>query len=471
MRAFSWATILALTTTFAFTSAAYADTWAVIPVGIGETPSNQTRSIAETSAAALETSGATVLQSAQLSHRVENELSQPLTTAPAELTAEIDQAEQDLAVAVAQRRWADVLSGTRALFDEVRPHLAALERDDAVRTDLSNLCGYRVLAAQRADSTGAAAARECLELLPRFSPDRGLHPPEILELVATTAGQLSSALVIETSADDAPNCAIRVNGTPVGTSPSARVAVPPGSYAVQVECGSETGRVHRAQVGSGDATVEVRASLDAALQSRPVALVYASPSAMNALPGDVAALGHAIGADRILAAVEGPSGVVLRAFEIGEGDAPAHQLREATVGLSSDEGRIRESVARLAATALGNPALPTEPSTRESMSPWGPVVLSVGGAALVAAAIVGGVALSENGQFRTACTDLSACPPSTRPQYDHMRLLAGTTDALLIGGAATAVVGLILTLVLRDVEQLPATVACGMNGCQIQGRF
>ncbi|MBX3275788.1 MAG: PEGA domain-containing protein [Sandaracinaceae bacterium] len=306
--------------------------------------------------------------------------------------------------------------------------------------------------------------------MPRFSPDRGLHRPEVLELVARVGGALPGAIVVESSPDDPPNCTVRVNGVRVGQSPGARVAVPAGTYAVQLECRSEPGRVHRVQVGTGDVSVRVRASLDAALVSRPVSLVYGSSSALSSLPGDVAELGRAVGADRVLAVVEGPSGVALRAFAVSD-SGPARQLRESTLAPGSDDARIRASVAALASSQLGNPAGSRRADTTESIPVYGPILLGIGGAALLAGGIVGGVALNEDAAFRTACPDLTACPPDTQPQFEAMRLLAGASDTLLVAGSITAIVGLILTLTLRESERGVAAAACGARGCALEISF
>lgn len=444
---------------------ARADSWAVIPVGIGEAPS-RALSVAATSAATLETSGATVFQAAQLTHRVENEVSQPFSPAPAELVARLDQLEHDLAVAVAQRRHAEILSATRGLFDELRPHLAAIHRSDDASADLSNLCGYRVFAAQAADRSGEAAARECFELVPRFSPDRGLHRPEVLELVARVGGALPGAIVVESSPDDPPNCTVRVNGVRVGQSPGARVAVPAGAYAVQLECRSEPGRVHRIQVGTGDVSVRVRASLDAALVSRPVSLVYGSSSALSSLPGDVAELGRAVGADRVLAVVEGPSGVALRAFAVPD-SGPARQLRESTLAPGSDDARIRASVAALA--GAGRPG--TAADSRGSISPVGPILLGIGGASLLAGVIVFGVTVAENDALLAMCVE-GVCPTSARPHAQSVETLGLAADITLIGGAVVAATGLALTLLLRDgpAEDSPVAIGCGPTGCGVELR-
>lgn len=456
----------------ALAAPAAADTWAVVPVGLAEAPARAVP-VAEHAAATLQTSGSTVLQSAQLDHRVENALSLPFDpTDPGPLAQQLAQAEEQLAEAVALRRHAEVVAQTDALFAQARERLAALHRQPEASADLANLCGYRVRAfLENRDQAGATeATRQCFALIPGFTPDRGLHTPPVLELVARVRGELEASLVISASPDDPPGCAVRVHGVRVGETPSARVAVPPGAYDVQVECGSAPSRMHRVQASSGETSVRVRASLDAALRSRPVALVYAAPSALASLAGDVADLGRALGADHVLAVVEQPAGVVLRAFEIPDGDEPARQVRE-TFLQQTDEARVRESVAQLA-SALGNPS-PASPSGGGAISPIGPIVLGVGGAAMIAAAIVGGISLAQASSVSSMCADPARCPPSLRPAYEEMRAFSGVADGLFVGGLLVATLGVVLTFTVTDGSGVAAAAACDGRGCAatLRGRF
>ncbi|MCC6877833.1 MAG: hypothetical protein IT378_26215, partial [Sandaracinaceae bacterium] len=357
---------------------------------------------------------------------------------------------------------------TDALFAELEAHLAAVNRDDNARAKLADLCGYRVRAFVEArDTSGAAtAAQTCYRLQAAFTPNRELHPPAILERLDAARSTLGASLVVQTGEDDPAHCAIRVNGVRVGTSPSARVAVPAGTYAVQIECGSTPGRVHRVSVESGEATVRVRGTLDAALQTRPVSLVYASAQAQAALAGDLATLARALGADRVLAVVGGGPSPRLEVYEIPL-TGPATRAR-VTVLERTDEGHVRE-----AARALGNPNLAST-SSGAAISPIGPIVLGVGGAVLVAGVIVGAIALAEDGALGAACPSRVGCPPDLMSRSSSMTALAATADALLVLGAAAAITGLVLTLTLTEGGgEVPATAYCTPDGCgaALWGRF
>lgn len=74
------------------------------------------------------------------------------------------------------------------------------------------------------------------------------------------------------------------------------------------------------------------------------------------------------------------------------------------------------------------------------ISPVGIIVASVGGAALIAGAITGGLALSTAGD----------APSSTGAQADDARMLALVTDILIPVGAVAAVAGVVLMFVLQD---------------------
>ncbi|MCC6877729.1 MAG: hypothetical protein IT378_25695 [Sandaracinaceae bacterium] len=445
---------------------ASADTWAIVPVTTGGAA--PPAEIASVAAASIESTGATVLQAPQLTHRAENELSLPFTAAPAGLIDRLLDAELHVPERIADRRYELAIQQTDALFAELEAHLAAVNRDDHARAKLANLCGYRVRAFVEArDTSGAAtAAQTCYRLQPAFTPNRELHPPAILERLDAARSTLGASLVVQTGEDDPAHCAIRVNGVRVGTSPSARVAVPAGTYAVQVECGSTPGRVHRVSVESGEATLRVRGTLDAALQTGPVSLVYATTEAQATLAGDLAALGRALGADRVLAVVGGGPSPRLEVYEVPL-TGPATRAR-VTVLERTDEGHVRE-----AARALGNPSLAAAPAG-SSVSPIGPLMLGAGGAVLVAGVLVGAIALAEDGALGAACPSRLDCAPELMSRSATMTALAATADVLLTVGAAAAITGLVLTLTLTEGGgDVPATAYCTPDGCgaAVRGRF
>jgi tetratricopeptide (TPR) repeat protein len=120
----------------------------------------------------------------------------------------------------------------------------------------------------------------------------------------------------------------------------------------------------------------------------------------------------------------------------------------------------------LAETAPSSGAMATTSST----SPIGPIVLGLGAATLIAAAITGGVVVAEDAALTAMCSD-GACPGAARSHANGIEALANATDALWIGGAVVGVTGLILTLVLRDESPAPPVAAsCSEKGCSLQVR-
>lgn len=101
--------------------------------------------------------------------------------------------------------------------------------------------------------------------------------------------------------------------------------------------------------------------------------------------------------------------------------------------------------------------------------PIGPILMAVGGAALVAGAIIGGYGLAERGDVLAQCTDTS-CPPEVEGRAADLETLGIAADALLWPGVAIAAAGLVLTLVLTE-EGGGTEVACGPLGCSVRGTF
>lgn len=109
----------------------------------------------------------------------------------------------------------------------------------------------------------------------------------------------------------------------------------------------------------------------------------------------------------------------------------------------------------------------TAPEASGGISPVGPVVLAIGGAALLAGVVVGAVSLVQDADFRDACDDLAMCPTALRPQYDEMRAFSTAADVLMVAGGAVALLGLVLTLTLTEDEDEPVTASavCTSDGC------
>lgn len=104
----------------------------------------------------------------------------------------------------------------------------------------------------------------------------------------------------------------------------------------------------------------------------------------------------------------------------------------------------------------------SEPAPDEGgggISPIGPIVMGVGGAALVSGIIMGAVALVQNGDQVARCPSLMNCPEDLRADVNQTQTIAAVGDALWIGGALIAAGGLVLTLVLQEDEDSSTSAA------------
>jgi len=147
---------------------------------------------------------------------------------------------------------------------------------------------------------------------------------------------------------------------------------------------------------------------------------------------------------------------------IAEEEAQAEQLSEAERRALEESRRAeQEAAARREAEAA------------PEAWPW--VILGIGGAAAIAGAIVGGLALSEASALRGEC-DTSVDPPLCLPQVgleqrrSDAQTLALVGDVMLFGGIGVAAVGLILGLVFGlgggDGDDAPQAGAfCTQDGC------
>lgn len=106
------------------------------------------------------------------------------------------------------------------------------------------------------------------------------------------------------------------------------------------------------------------------------------------------------------------------------------------------------------------------PAVETNSSTWIPgwILAGGGGALLLVGAITGGVALDLYAQVNARCVD-SVCPADTEGQRASGQALTLTTDVLLPLGAALAVTGVILALVLEDDPAEGLSFGCGPDGC------
>lgn len=144
--------------------------------------------------------------------------------------------------------------------------------------------------------------------------------------------------------------------------------------------------------------------------------------------------------------------------EIGASGSDDPMIHE---GQQRARDRIAELDARLAALGTTEPA----PTTEGAISPVGPVVIGAAGLLLVSGIVTGALTLGETDRLSLMCPG-DVCPESARGQFSTVEGLSITTDVLMSMAAATAIAGLVLTIVLRDAAApVEAAAACTQEGC------
>jgi hypothetical protein len=146
--------------------------------------------------------------------------------------------------------------------------------------------------------------------------------------------------------------------------------------------------------------------------------------------------------------------------------------------------RLAEIDARIAGTpndeerrAAADDSPRTEPRA-DSLSPAGPILMSAGGAVLVAATIVGIVALVKDSDLFERCGG-TAClnTADNHDAYDAMRQFAIAADVLFVSGALLAVGGLVVTLatIPGDADEATARLqlrpGAGADMLQFEAEF
>ena len=151
-------------------------------------------------------------------------------------------------------------------------------------------------------------------------------------------------------------------------------------------------------------------------------------------------------------------------------EAQAEEARRA-------EEAAREAEQEAAAAERLAEAATERAEAAEERATWIPgwAIFGVGAAAAIAGAVTGGMALQTEADLEGRCVegpDGWTCPPGAQADADRGATLAMATDGLLIGGAAVAVTGLVLALVIDgapddSTEDASPTVsvACDPSGC------
>ena len=120
------------------------------------------------------------------------------------------------------------------------------------------------------------------------------------------------------------------------------------------------------------------------------------------------------------------------------------------------------TVATVASVAVRPPA-PTEPPRRSLALPI--ALISGGGVAVLAGAVLGVTVLSTESDLSSSCVG-HVCDPALRGEADAARTRAVVTDVLLGVGLAAAVAGVIVLLGSRGDAHGPVVgAACAPGGC------
>jgi hypothetical protein len=163
----------------------------------------------------------------------------------------------------------------RAVLARERARAAALDRSDGSAIDLSDVCFFVVRALlHRGDSdAGRDQARECLRLVPDAAPGEERHPPSVRTLLSSIHSEPKGRIAVSAVAPGREPCTLRVQGRPFG-HPPAVVELVPGTYSVELDCGSGIGRLHQVAVTAAQmTTLRIAPNLDMALRVQGSQLV------------------------------------------------------------------------------------------------------------------------------------------------------------------------------------------------------
>jgi hypothetical protein len=221
-----------------------------------------------------------------------------------------------------------------------------------------------------------------------------------------------------------------------------------------------------------------------------IALWAAPAGAQELTPAQQEARQHYEAAEALAAREEwaGALGEFARAYELAEGLPTRHLIRMDVALANAELGRHRETVRLLELFMQEAPA--DEPQRVEAQrrldearrqvalergfepSPVGLTILAVGAASVIAGAILGGLALQQDGDARAMCVGTS-CTQSSLDAIGGAHDLAIGADVLLFGGLGIATLGAILSVALGSSGGTSASAMCTDQGCELEiaGRF
>jgi hypothetical protein len=450
--------------------------WVVVAATTRSDDLAHAQDVGEHVSAGLVVSGEVVVPRDQSTARVESHHSAPFQAPPAELIRRLGQAAESAVEDVGFAREQRALDMGQPLLAELDPHLAGLGRDPQAAQDLASLCLSMVRAQQQRGDAGAARQQMlvCMRLVPDLAPDARSQPRSVIALTQEMRTELNDGgggvLAIHASPTDPEHCAIRLNGRQVGESPVVRVAVPPGTYTVQIECdAARPGRLHTVTVSADAPTrIVLRGRLAQVLESRPaVALVYPSAAAIEEhLAEDLSTVGDLAGATRVMAVVDDGRTATLRAFALREGVATAEPIGAALVPDPIADETSRQAVQEVIAgrrmetrgASDGGSDGPTPGTAARSGEPHGStdVGVAVLGGAFLAAGLGGfGVSWYFWGELEaTGRTIPNAGSPMELGQrqgaYDDAML-----PVIITGAASSAVATIGIPMLLPAEDGVP----------------
>ncbi len=101
----------------------------------------------------------------------------------------------------------------------------------------------------------------------------------------------------------------------------------------------------------------------------------------------------------------------------------------------------------------------------------GVAVLAVGGAALIAGAVTGGLSLKDVAELEDLCPASEDCDDVNRPLYDEAKNLGNASTALFAVGGVAAAIGIVLLVLPSPEPRAPLRATLGLGGFVVSGSF
>ncbi|MCG8557159.1 MAG: PEGA domain-containing protein [Proteobacteria bacterium] len=259
---------------------------------------------------------------------------------------------------------------------QARKTLDSLNRDDRAARHLLDLCLYQVRASiqQHKRERALAQALSCQRLVPDLEPDANIHPAPVFGVLAEAEARLRARGLGSLRIQSEPaQCAVFLNGRPVGASPLELTELVPGDYLVQVECDpAARGRVHRVAISNAREALRVRQGFDRVIQTeQDLFLRYATRANARARQrSDALETARIVGASDVVLVHSMPARsatvIHLDRYRVGDG----RQLAALRLELTRNERPARARLERLVdALQLSQPSPAQPPAKRPVVSP------------------------------------------------------------------------------------------------------